>query len=121
MRARSILPALALAAALPACSVLTMGRSSDGTPPENLTVKNSAGETLFYLYARPSGSDTWSSDLLEGNAYTMSDGETGSIRLPASRSCTYDFRGTNLGGTKQFTAMGFNVCRNGTLTVGTLR
>lgn len=119
MRARTLLPVLALAATLPACSILPM--SGGNTPPEKLTVRNEAGETLFYLYARPSGTNTWSGDLLKDEAYTMSNGESGMITLPASRSCTYDFRGTNLGGTKEYTAMGFNVCRNGTLTVGTLR
>lgn len=121
MRLRTLLPVLALAATVPACSILPM---SGGTPPEKLTVLNESGETLFYLYARPSGSQEWSGDLLsdpDDETYTMSDGERGTVPLPASRSCTYDFRGTDLGGTKEYVATRFDVCKNRTLTVGAMR
>ena len=122
MRLRTFLPALALGVTLSGCNLLggLMG-GGGGTPPETLTVKNGSGETLFYLYARPSGTNSWSDDLLEGDAYTMSDGETGSIKLPSSRSCLYDFRGTALSAEKEYVASKFNVCRNGTLTIGTMR
>lgn len=120
MRLRTLLPVLALAATVPACSILPMS-GGGGTPPEKLTVLNESGETLFYLYARPSGSQEWSGDLLKDEAYTMSDGERGTITLPTSRSCTYDFRGTDLSASKEYVATRFDVCKNRTLTVGAMR
>lgn len=119
MRLRTALPALALLAALPACSVL--GKKDGGSPPETLQVRNASGETLFYVYARPSGTSEWGSDLLAGDSYTMSDGETGTVRLPRSRSCLYDFRGTNLRAEKQAVVSDVNVCRTPTVVIPAMR
>ncbi len=119
MRLRTALPALALLATLPACSVL--GKKDAGTPPEKMEVRNSTGETLFYLYARPAGTTTWSEDLLDGDAYTMSDGESGQITLPRSRTCLYTFRGTDLSATKQVVLTDVDVCRTRTLVVTAMR
>ncbi len=110
---------VALTATLPACSVL--GKKDGGSPPETMQVRNASGETVFYLYARPSGTSEWGSDLLSGDSYTMSDGKTGTVTLPRSRSCMYDFRGTNLRAEKQVVVPNVNVCRTPTVVVPAMR
>lgn len=73
----------------------------DTTSGNSIQVTNGVGETIFYLYVRPSGSGQWSGDLLAGagqDLYTFQDGETGDLAIPGlgDGTCRFDFKATAL-------------------------
>ena len=95
--------------------------ADNSSPDGKITVSNNAGETIFYLYARQSGSNDWGEDLLKDagqELYTFQDGETGSLKIPGlSRSnCKFDFKATRLDGTVITEMRNLNLCNNPSVT-----
>ena len=91
--------------------------ADNSSPDGKITVSNNAGETIFYLYARQSGSNDWGEDLLKDagqELYTFQDGETGSLKIPGlSRSnCKFDFKATRLDGTVITETRNLNLCND---------
>lgn len=89
---------------------------------QEVKVTNNIGETIFYLYARKSGTSDWGEDLLATAGevlYTFQDKETGSLSIPGfSRSaCKFDFKATALDKSKVLkTLNNVDLCRNPNVT-----
>jgi len=101
---------------------------SDAAPAQetvsgnSIQVTNSVGETIFYLYVRPSGSGQWSGDLLAGagqDLYTFQDGETGDLAIPGlgDGTCRFDFKATALDESKVLsTVNNVDLCNSPSVT-----
>jgi hypothetical protein len=64
---------------------------SGGSGSLTVTVVNNTGETIWYLYAKPSSSSDWGQDRL-GSSSTLSNGSSLEISLPTAGN--WDFRGS---------------------------
>lgn len=89
---------------------------------DTITITNQVGETIFYLYARKSGAETWSRDLLADagdDLYTFQDQETGDLKIPGLRSdnCRFDLKATRLDENQVLsTKNNVDLCRNNNIT-----
>ncbi|MBL7979166.1 MAG: hypothetical protein JNN12_12560 [Bacteroidetes Order II. Incertae sedis bacterium] len=92
------------------------------TTGQEITVTNQVGETIFYLFARPSGSEDWGQDLLENageTLYTFQHEESGALMIPGlgQGNCKFDFKGTRLNESEVLTVKNkVDLCRNNAIT-----
>ncbi|HRR07257.1 MAG TPA: hypothetical protein PLO56_01045 [Rhodothermales bacterium] len=99
-----------------------VGQTPAATSGQKITVSNQVGETIFYLFARPSGSEDWGQDLLESageTLYTFQHEESGTLVIPGlgPGKCKFDFKGTRLNEAEVLTIMNnVDLCRNNALT-----
>jgi hypothetical protein len=59
--------------------------------PVTVTVKNSTGITLYYIYISPTSSGSWGSDQL-GSSETLANGASKTFTITSG---TYDFKGSS--------------------------
>jgi hypothetical protein len=91
----------------------TNSRASSSTASHSFQVWNNTGRVIEFLYASPSGQNTWSNDLL-GNNTVLSPGQGWNLTL--TRGCQYDFWAEMENGSELFWR-NINVCNRSGITL----
>lgn len=91
--------------------------ATSGSGSKTIQINNSAGETIFYLFARNAGASDWGNDRL-GSSNTLQNNGNESITIDeiSSRNCQFDIKGTDLNKTKSFILENVNLCQNKSVT-----
>ena len=104
---RSIAAVAVLAVGLGACTTTTT--TTSGSSQLDLTVVNSTGYPIYYLYVSSSSSGYWGNDVLGSSI--LRSGQSATVWVNVGSNCNYDIRVIDdVGTVNEF--YGFNVCQN---------